>query len=514
MGAGVRDRTTYGGATVVGAAIIALLLLVGVLPARAAEEAQVPPVDPYASYEPQGTCDPTPKPGVVAFAKLLLEAYPVSGWSGISRECGVRGTSEHKEGRAFDWSVSVANPQQRAAAEDALAKLLATDDEGNRHALFRRFGLMYMIWDRQIFSASQADAGWRPYACNSAASYDSCHVNHVHFSFSTAGAQMLTSWWRMRPDPQDAPAIERVMAPTRATMAIKFSRSAFPTRGSADSVFLAATDAPEDAMLASVMAGAAHGSVLLTRGGSQLERRVNGELSRVLSAGGSITLVGDQASLPDELVRERAGSHEIRRVAGRDALTTARVAGLEMERAGRSRTAVLAGLDALDEALPMVAVAAANDWPLIFTATDELSAEARGFLRETDIARVHIAGSTEAVSDAVQQQVAQLSGVAVERHAGGTPSRVSVAVAEHFFAIPSAYALVNRDEIATASVAAAYAGERRHAPVLLTNGRGVDGEVVDYMISSASPDTGGILVGDTQTVGREIERQLRRVLGN
>jgi hypothetical protein len=514
MGAGVRDRTTFGGTTVVGAAVIALLLLVGVLPAGAAEEAQVPPVDPYAPYEPQGTCDPTPKPGVVAFAKLLLEAYPVSGWSGISRECGVRGPSEHKEGRAFDWAVSVSNPQQRAVAEDALAKLLATDDEGNRHALFRRFGIMYMIWNRQIFSASQADAGWRPYACNSAASYDSCHVNHVHFSFSTAGAQMRTSWWSMRPDPDDVTAIERVTAPTRATMAIKFSRSAFPTRGSADSVFLAAADAPEEAMLASVMAGAAHGSVLLTRGGADLERRVDGELSRVLSSAGSITLVGDQASLPDELVAAHAGSHEIRRIAGRDALTTARVAGLEMERTGRSRTAVLAALDALDEALPMVAVAAANDWPLIFTSGDELSTEARGFLREARIAHVHIAGSTTAVSDAVEDEVGQLAGVTVERHAGQTPSRVSVAVAEHFFAIPSAYALVNRDEVATGAVAAAYAGERRHAPVLLTNGRGVDREIVDYMISSASPDTGGILVGDNAMVGREVERQLQRVLGN
>jgi putative cell wall-binding protein len=373
---------------------------------------------------------------------------------------------------------------------------------------------MYMIWNRQIFSASQADAGWRPYACNSAASYDSCHVNHIHFSFSTAGAQMRTSWWSMRPEPDDAPAIERVAAPNRAAMAIKFSRSAFPTRGSADSVFLAAADAPEDAMIASVMAGAAHGAVLLTRGGSDLERRVDRELSRVLSADGSITLVGDQGSLPDELVQAHAGSHPIRRVAGRDALTTARVAGLEMERTGRSRTAVLAGVDALDEALPMVAVAAANDWPLIFTASDELSAEARGFLREADIAQVHIAGSTAAVSDAVRDEVEQLADVTVERHAGENPSRASVAVATYFFALPSAFAMVNRNEIATGAVAAAYAGERRHAPVLLTNGRGVDGEVIDYMISSASPDTGGILVGDTQTVGRQVERQLRRVLGN
>ena len=152
-------------------------------------------VDPYQPREPQTVCDPMPKPGVVDFANLLLKSYPASGSSGISRDCGVRGTSEHKEGRAFDWAVSVSNPEQRAAAENALGALLATDEHGNRHAYFRRFGLMYIIWNRQIFSASYPEAGWRPYACNPNASYDSCHVGHVHFSFSRAGAQRRTSWW-------------------------------------------------------------------------------------------------------------------------------------------------------------------------------------------------------------------------------------------------------------------------------------------------------------------------------
>ena len=102
IGVCVRDQTTRSGVALLVAAVVALLLVVSVLPAHAAQADQVPPVDPYAPYEPQGACDPTPKPGVVAFAKLLLEAYPVSGWSGISRDCGVRGVSEHKEDRAFD----------------------------------------------------------------------------------------------------------------------------------------------------------------------------------------------------------------------------------------------------------------------------------------------------------------------------------------------------------------------------------------------------------------------------
>src|SRR5690606_26788304 len=127
--------------------VVSLLVAVDASPAAAAAGEPIQSgfpaeIDPYQPREPQRVCDPRPKPGVVDFANLLLSSYPASGSSGISRACGVRGPGEHKEGRAFDWAVSASNPEQRAAAEDALNALLATDEHGNRHAYFRRFGLM------------------------------------------------------------------------------------------------------------------------------------------------------------------------------------------------------------------------------------------------------------------------------------------------------------------------------------------------------------------------------------
>ncbi|MER6350222.1 hypothetical protein ACWC10_37885, partial [Streptomyces sp. NPDC001595] len=147
-----------------------------------------PAIDPYAGYEPQRDCDPTPKPGVAAFKDLLLSTYPGTTNLGISRACGSGGTSEHKEGRAFDWGVNV-NGQAHIAA-DLLDWLLATDAHGNRHALARRFGIMYMIWNRRIWEAYRADRGWTPY------SGASPHTDHVHFSFGWAGARQQTTWWK------------------------------------------------------------------------------------------------------------------------------------------------------------------------------------------------------------------------------------------------------------------------------------------------------------------------------
>jgi hypothetical protein len=100
-----------------------------------------PDIEGYARYEGQSTCDPSPKPGTVALRNLLLARYPATGSGGISRGCDVGGRSEHKEGRAFDWSAHVDNPKQLAAVEDFLNSLFATDSYGHRHALARRMGV-------------------------------------------------------------------------------------------------------------------------------------------------------------------------------------------------------------------------------------------------------------------------------------------------------------------------------------------------------------------------------------
>lgn len=150
------------------------------------------PPDPYAAYVGQTTCDPTAKPGVLDFQALVLEAYPDTGDYGISRDCGVGGTSEHKEGRAWDWKVDVNT--QAALADDLLNWLLAERD-GEPHALLRRFGVMYMIWNQQIWKAYDPDAGWQAYTGPNP------HTDHVHFSFSWEGARQETTWWTAQGPP-------------------------------------------------------------------------------------------------------------------------------------------------------------------------------------------------------------------------------------------------------------------------------------------------------------------------
>lgn len=175
-------------------ALVALVLsattLTSCLPTDPPDRIELP-----AAYEVQSLCDPTAKPGTEALAAILRSRY--SGTStGIVRDCGVGGRSEHKEGRAIDWSgVSAFDSASRTRVDSTLRWLLDADDQGRRFALARRLGVMYIIWNKQIWIADDADLGWQPYPCSGVTL---CHQDHVHLSLSQAGAAKQTSYWTGR----------------------------------------------------------------------------------------------------------------------------------------------------------------------------------------------------------------------------------------------------------------------------------------------------------------------------
>ncbi len=139
-----------------------------------------PEVDPVSPYLPQVSCHPVDMTGPLMLRDLLLSTYGVGRPGSISRGC-TEGLSEHSEGRAMDWMVDVRRPAERAAAADFIAWVTR---DGGLNA--RRLGIMYVIYNEKIWSVYNAKAGWRK-------SY--AHTDHVHVSFSWAGARGNTSFW-------------------------------------------------------------------------------------------------------------------------------------------------------------------------------------------------------------------------------------------------------------------------------------------------------------------------------
>lgn len=147
------------------------------------------PVDNYASYVPQSSCDPKWRKGVARFRDLVMKTYPVTQDWGSLRNCTDDGVSEHLDGRAWDWKVDVKDPEEFAAATDLLNWLMADGPNGEDAYWARRLGIMYIGYNHRIWGAYRAREGWRKLSPSDP------HTDHVHFSFSWAGAFGRTSFW-------------------------------------------------------------------------------------------------------------------------------------------------------------------------------------------------------------------------------------------------------------------------------------------------------------------------------
>ncbi|MFP5335156.1 MAG: FG-GAP repeat domain-containing protein [Actinomycetes bacterium] len=152
----------------------------------------VPPVPPTtppeapAPYVGQVSCEPAAKPGTVALAKTITATYGAAS-IGTLRACGSGGRSEHKDGRALDWMLDAADPADKAVATAFLQWLTGPDDAGVVAGNARRLGVMYVVWDRQVWKAW--NGAWTAYTGASP------HTDHIHVSLSWDGALQRTSWW-------------------------------------------------------------------------------------------------------------------------------------------------------------------------------------------------------------------------------------------------------------------------------------------------------------------------------
>jgi hypothetical protein len=169
-------------------------------PAQAVDRYHGLPIEGYASWEPQQRCRRTPLPGTVELSRWAFERGGRPG--GLIRACGSGGTSEHKDGRAFDWMLDADRRRDAQAAKAFIRALRRTDRAGHADALARRAGVMYVIWDDRIWSSwNRFDP--EPYRGHGCRRLRQCsdtlrHRDHVHVSLTRAGARARTSWYAAR----------------------------------------------------------------------------------------------------------------------------------------------------------------------------------------------------------------------------------------------------------------------------------------------------------------------------
>lgn len=145
-------------------------------------------LDAFAGYQGQSACASTPSPGIVQLRALALQTYARGGTSpAYARSCASGGTSEHKDGRAWDWMLSYSNLADRKAAADFLSWLTGPGPSGVRGEMAARLGIMYVIFNHRSWSSYNRE--WSTYT-----GYDP-HTSHIHISLSWNGARAHTSFW-------------------------------------------------------------------------------------------------------------------------------------------------------------------------------------------------------------------------------------------------------------------------------------------------------------------------------
>jgi hypothetical protein len=182
--------------------VASLLLAALTAPAAVAVQSRATdgglPVEDYATYDPQTTCTKHPRVGTVALGEWLVATYGGAGGA-VNRPCTGSGSSEHKDGRAIDWTLDAADPADRAIAKTFLQAAFATDADGNAAALARRMGIMYIIWSDHFYPAYEQFRK-ESYLSSSCRARQKCsktlrHRDHMHISLSKAGAKGLTSFY-------------------------------------------------------------------------------------------------------------------------------------------------------------------------------------------------------------------------------------------------------------------------------------------------------------------------------
>lgn len=177
------------------ALLTALFIAVATFAVAAPAQAKV---EDYARYQPQTKCSPKAKAGTKVLARFVVRRFGGSA-GGISRPCRSGGTSEHKEGRAYDWSLNATRKADRKVAQAFMTWAFAADRNGNDDAKARKMGIMYVIWNDHIYSSWNgfAKSDYKSSSCKKLRKCSASlrHRNHIHISLSRKGGRGETSWY-------------------------------------------------------------------------------------------------------------------------------------------------------------------------------------------------------------------------------------------------------------------------------------------------------------------------------
>jgi putative cell wall-binding protein len=264
-----------------------------------------------------------------------------------------------------------------------------------------------------------------------------------------------------------------------------------------------------DALAAGPAAALSGGPVLLTLPGS-IPAATADELRRLRP--GRIYVLGSSGAISEGVAQQLAAyaSGGVTRLGGSDRYATAAAVSRAFFSPGVAATFVATGANYPD-ALSGGPAAAANRSPLLLTRLDGVPAPTAAEIQRLRPARIFILGGSGVVSDAVANQLRNLSGAQIVRLAGGDRYATSAAISRQFFSAPPAAYLATGANFPDALAAVPAAGISG-SPLLLVQPSGLPGEIATELRRIWPPRT--LILGSVGAVSDAVVSQVRSLLGN
>lgn len=298
----------------------------------------------------------------------------------------------------------------------------------------------------------------------------------VTFTFSNGASVKLTSYTVKSALGLKSPnfsfsgfPMERVFGASRYSTAIKIAQRAYP--GTSTAVVLASGEAYADALAGSAVAGALDGPVLLSARDS-VSSELLAELGRLKPT--KVYIMGGSAAISPEVearIKSALPSATISRVKGADRYGTALEAAEFVSAIDPPSTVIVASGMSWPDAAVASALAFGRAYPILYSASDGLSAAAKAYLTTAAPAKTLVIGGESVLSAKVASDIQAATGKAPERLWGKSRYATAAAVANYeiydeFYTFGDVY-LATGEAYPDALTGGVLAGKLRH-PLTLT----------------------------------------------
>ena len=306
----------------------------------------------------------------------------------------------------------------------------------------------------------------------------------------------------------------RLWGVNRQYTAIAISQDSFPADQSSSAVLLARDDLYPDGLAGAPLARRLNAPLLLARAGT-INPDVMAEIARVISNDKPIYILGSFSALAPEIETQldSRGFNNHRRIGGPTRYETA--AYIADYFPTNTQTMGIASGENFPDALTLAAPAALYDFPLLLVRSTSLPPITRDYLlTHINIDRVHLAGGTVAISQAVENDVAALVGgpSVITRYPGADRYDTSQRIARGLYPSPVCLiAFATGQKFPDAETSGQHTA-RHKMPLVLVKKDSVPDTIRQYLNSLASEIIGAYIYGGPDAVSNSTATQLEAII--